>query len=109
MPAGRYRHVVTLERRVQAPDDSVGIDETFTPVDEVWAEVRAVQGSVYAAGMQIGERITHRFTMRYRRMDDFNHIARDGRRYLVRDVRDPDGRLREIQVMAEELAPEVPV
>ncbi|MFH5927149.1 head-tail adaptor protein [Roseomonas xinghualingensis] len=104
LSAGRLRHRLVLEQRSSdAPDFS--LQDTFTPVAEVWGAVEAVRGSVYAAGLQLEERITHRITLRYRNPTTFDHIRQDGtgHRFKVRDARDVDGRRIELEVMAEEV------
>ena len=73
---------------------------------EAWAEVKAVRGSIYAAGVQVGEGPTHRITMRYRDATGFDHVSLGSQRWRVRDARDPDGRRRVLEVMAEELTPQ---
>lgn len=105
MAAGTLRHLVRLEQRTQAADDSVGITTTYSPVARVWAQVEATRGALYAAGVQTVEAPTHRIVIRYRSMTDFDHIWDDGRRWRVRDVRDPDGKRRWVEIMAEEITP----
>jgi SPP1 family predicted phage head-tail adaptor len=99
--------LVTLEQRTQAADASVGLSIEYTPVDDVWADIKAVRGSDYLAGVQLGDASTHRFTIRRRAMDDFSHINYEGRRFRKQNVRDPDGRRRVLEVMAVELDAEV--
>lgn len=105
MNPGRLRHRVLVEQRVQAADGSVGITTTFAAVAETWAEVQAVKGAVYAAGLQVGEGPTHRIVMRWRDPTTFDHVSRGDQRWRVRDSRDPDGRRVVLEVMAEELTP----
>ena len=103
---GRLNHRVSLEQRVQAADGSVGMTTSYTVVATAWAEVKAVRGSVYAAGVQVGDGPTHRITLRYRDATTFDHISLGAQRWRVRDARDPDGRRRILDVMAEELTPQ---
>lgn len=103
--AGKLRHRVVLEQRAQAAGPSGALVETFAEVDEVWGGVEATRGSVYAAGLQLEERITHRITLRWRNPAGFNFIREleTGHRYKVRDSRDPDGRRTTLEIMAEEV------
>lgn len=105
MSAGPLRHLVTLEQRTQAADGSVGITTTFAAVAQVWAKVEATKGALYAAGVQVVEAPTHRIVIRFRSMTDFDHVALRTQRWRVRDVRDPDGMRRWVEIMAEELKP----
>ena len=102
---GRLRHRVTLEQRAQVADNGTGITTTYTAVADVYAEVKAVRGSIYAAGVQVGEAPTHRITIRYRDATTFDHISQGSQRWRVRDARDPDGTRRALDIMAEELTP----
>ena len=129
MPAGSLRHLLTLEQRTQAADATVGITTGYTPVATVWGDVQATRGAVYLATMQVGEGPTHRIVIRYRERTTFDHVselvldpgdtatevfdyltssfqAATERRWRVRDVRDPDGRRKWLEIMAEELQPE---
>jgi SPP1 family predicted phage head-tail adaptor len=129
MAAGSLRHLLTLEQRTQVADATVGITTAYTPVAQVWGDVQATRGAVYVAGMQIGEGPTHRIVIRYRDRTTFDHVAElvldagtattedfdylagtylaaTERRWRVRDVRDPDGKRKWIEIMAEELKPE---
>lgn len=102
MPAGRLRHRVALEKRVQAADESIGITTTFTTIAQTWAEIEAVKGGIYAATLQVGEGPTHRIVMRYRDAAAFDFISEGSRRFNVVDARDIDGRRTWLMVMAEE-------
>lgn len=129
MPAGTLRHLLTLEQRTQAADGSVGIITAYAPVAQVWAKIEATKGALYAAGVQLVEAPTHRIIIRHRARTDFDHVAElvlgagdtvtedfdylagaylaaTERRWRVRDVRDPDGTRKWIEIMAEELKPE---
>ena len=104
-PIGSLRNRVRLEMRHQAPDLGTGVTDTYAPVAEVWAQVEATRGSVYIGSLQISEVLTHRITMRWRDPTTFTHLSvNDGQqRFKKRDARDPDGRKRWLEVMAEEM------
>lgn len=106
MSAGPLRHLVTLEQRAQAADGSDGITTTFAAVARVWAKIEGTKGALYAAGVQLVEAPTHRIVIRHRSMTDFDHIALGEQRWRVRDIRDPDGMRKWVEIMAEELRPE---
>ena len=103
--AGRLRHRVVLEQRSSAAGTSGALQHSYAPVATAWGGIEAVRGSVYAAGLQTEERITHRIVLRWRDPTGFDHVRQDGtsHRFKVRDVRDPDGRRRELEIMAEEM------
>lgn len=105
MRLGALRNRVTLEMRQQAADNSTGIAETFATVAEVWGAVEATRGSVYIGSIQVGEAITHRITLRWMDPTTFTHLSvnEGAQRFRKRDARDPDGRRRWLEVMAEEM------
>lgn len=105
MNIGALRNRVALELRQQAANASTGIAETFAPVASVWGAVEATRGSVYIGSIQVGEAITHRITLRWVDPTTFTHLSvNDGaQRFRKRDARDPDGRRRWLEVMAEEM------
>lgn len=96
--------LVRLEMRVQVPDGSTGITETFTDLGEVWAHVGGVQGLVAVGTAQVEEGVTHRMVIRWVDPTTFTHVSRDGERFRVRGTRDPDLRRRSLEIMAEQLA-----
>ena len=104
MNIGSLRNRVALEMRQQAADGSTGIAETFATVAEVWGAVEATRGSVYIGSIQVGEAITHRITLRWVDPTSFTHLSvnEGAQRFRKRDARDPDGRRRWLEVMAEE-------
>lgn len=106
MIIGGLRNRVRLEQRSQVADNSVGITEGFAEIAEVWGSVYATRGAVYLGSMQVGETITHRIVLRWTDPTAFTHLSTDGgtRRFRKRDARDPDGRRRWLEVMAEELS-----
>lgn len=105
MNIGALRNRVTLEMRQQAADAGTGIAETFATVAEVWGAVEATRGSVYIGSIQVGEAITHRITLRWLDPTTFTHLSvnEGAQRFRKRDARDPDGRRRWLEVMAEEM------
>lgn len=107
MAAGPLRHRLTLEQRAQATS-GVTIANTFAPVATVWAQIEGTRGAVYADRVQVGEGATHRILIRHRDRTDFDHASTaDGRRWKIRDVRDPWGTRRWLEIAAEELTAEV--
>ena len=105
MNIGSLRNRVALEMRQQAADNATGIAETFATVAEVWGAVEATRGSVYIGSIQVGEAITHCITLRWVDPSTFTHLSvnEGAQRFRKRDARDPDGRRRWLEVMAEEM------
>ncbi len=102
---GEMRHSVVLEKRDSAPAATLGVTHIFRGVGDAWCKIEGVGSATYQDGVQIGERITHRITMRYRQRQDFDHISRGDQRFRVQRMRDPDGTRRRLVVEAEEILP----
>lgn len=108
MSSGGLRHTIVLEKKRQAADLSGnGLATVFEPVGEVFAEIKTPGLGTYLDGVQIGERVTHRFRIRFRLRTDFNHISRGDQRFKVHRIGDPEGTRRYLWIDAEELNPGV--
>ena len=105
MSAGRLRHHLVLENRIQAPNDQGGITETYAEAGQAWAEILAVGAVLYAAGQQVQEKVTHKITIRFRPMTGFGFLSDGARRFRLREMRDPDGRRMWLELLCEELRP----
>jgi head-tail adaptor len=103
------RHLVALERRIQSPDGTVGLTETYAVVGQAWATVGAVAPAINLDAVQVQDGVTHRLVFRWVDPSTFTHIAAKGgaQRFRVRGTRDPDGLQRWIEVSAEEEISEV--
>jgi head-tail adaptor len=97
------RRLVTLERRTQAADGSIGIAESFLEVQPAWAHVAGVSATMQVGMAQVEDGVTHRLVMRWVDPTTWTHLSIDGERYRVRGTRDPDTRRKWLEVMAEKL------
>lgn len=103
LPIGRLRHRVVLEKRSATPSGADTLSFAHAAVATVWADISAIGGALYAAGMQTEARITHRITIRSRALTSFDHVSQGTRRFRVRETRDPDGNRRFVELLVEEL------
>lgn len=101
---------VALEKRRQDTDGALGIADTYEQVAEAYVEIKATYGSTYLDSMQIGEKITHRGTIRWRPVLDFDHLSYEtsaGRqRFRLQRQGDERGDRRWVTLHLEELTPE---
>lgn len=102
---GEMRHSVRLEKRRSSAAAGFGMTHVYELIADAWCKIEGVGSATYQDGVQIGERITHRITMRYRQRQDFDHISRGDQRFRVQRMRDPDGTRRRLVVEAEEILP----
>lgn len=66
MRAGRLRHRVRLQRRVETQQATGEITWSWADLAEVWASVEPVAGREYFAAAQVQSEITTRIRIRYR-------------------------------------------
>jgi SPP1 family predicted phage head-tail adaptor len=66
MEAGRLRHRVTIQEKVDSRDSYGGERETWVDIAEVWAEVEPLVGREYLESRQESAEITTRVRVRYR-------------------------------------------
>ena len=89
---GTLRHLLTLEQPTETTGDAV---VSATVVTRQWGEVRGLGGA------PLGE---HQITMRFNAAIRPGHRIRYGdRTFQVMSVGDPDGRRRQLTVMAMEV------
>lgn len=108
--SGKLRHSVVLEQRRQDAAPSGALLATYKHITTAWASLEGVGGAMYLDSVQLEEKITHRIFIRFRQRTDFDHISRsaDGvvvQRFRVKNLRDPDGTRRWLQIEAEEIRP----
>lgn len=91
LPTGNLRHRVVLEAPVRTPDGGGGSVVGWTPVAEVWAEIRTGQGQEAMIAEALSGRVSHVVTIRYR--DGVDHTMRlrfGGRLFAITAVVDHD-------------------
>jgi len=97
------RRRVTLLATARSPDPGGGVAVSWTPVAQVWAQMRSLSGSeaVIADGLQGA--VSHEFTIRKR--TDVSPAMRLGygaRVFVIRAVLDRDGPEPYVRIQAEE-------
>lgn len=100
---GSLSRRVGLERPDRVEDLGGGGSIVWTPVDVVWASVRASGAAEDVVGDALGARVSHELRIRWR--DDVRpgwRVGFDGRRLRVRAVLDRDGRRRWLHLECEE-------
>ena len=105
---GQLREPVEIRTWQQFPDlADDDLDNAYPLVAKVRARFESVGGVTYREGVQAGERVTHRATIRYR--DDVtteNVIIRRGKRYQIQRAAE-DEKLRFLTLDLEEVGPHV--
>lgn len=101
---GRLRYRILIQQRTDVPTGIFGMAQEHAPGEKAWADVRPVTGVTYRDGVQTGQRITHRFYIRYRAaLSDADEIIYNGRKYRIERVTDWKERRRFTVIEAEEL------
>lgn len=92
---GKMRHRVTIQTLIATPDADNAVEEVYANVATVWADVSSVSGRTEMDSKSIGERITHRITIRSRAdVTSENWILYRDRRFRIRNVQDLEERRR---------------
>jgi SPP1 family predicted phage head-tail adaptor len=64
--AGRLRHRITLQRRVESQEATGEVTWSWADVAEVWASVEPIAGREYFAAAQVSSEVNTRIRLRYR-------------------------------------------
>lgn len=101
-----FRDRLVIETRIETPDGAGGVKRDWTPSATIWAAVETLDAEQRFEAGQIGQRLTHRVTLRYRDdLDTTQRFRRAGDVLAIRGVRDPDGHKRRLVCACEELRP----
>jgi SPP1 family predicted phage head-tail adaptor len=107
MTIGKMRHRVTIQTLIATPDADNAVEEVYSNVATVWADVSPVSGRTEMDSKSLGERITHRVTMRYRAdVTSENWILYRGLRFRVRNIQDFEERRRFMILECEDASKE---
>jgi SPP1 family predicted phage head-tail adaptor len=105
MRAGRLRHRVTIQRRLDVRDtygDVAGGD--WEDVASVWAAVEPLRGREFAELQRAGAEVTTRVVMRYRSgIEPQMRVKYGAHVYDIESVINVDERDRELQLMCREV------
>lgn len=100
---GALRRRITLEWPSRAADGGGGAVITWTPLADVWAELRSLSGSEGPVAEGLQGRLTHVLTIRKRSDIKPAMRARLGQRlFLIEAVLDGDGPDPFLRLLAEE-------
>lgn len=66
MSVGSMRHKITLQKQVRTSDDGGGYDVTWTDVDDLYADIKAPNGSERFFGDKLEQTVSHIVTIRFR-------------------------------------------
>lgn len=106
--AGELDRRITVRLRTDIPALNQGLDSLFTDQKKRWAKIEPVGTAVYANGVQIDMKITHRVTFYYLKgMSESHEVVHGATIYRVRRVADMNGKRRFTLLEVEELGPEL--
>lgn len=110
MEAGRLRHRVTIQRRLESRDTYGGEAETWSDVATVWAEISPLIGREYIEARQETGELPVKIRMRYRsgiqadmRLQWTDETAAVHRYELTAPPQNVEGRRREMILMCREI------
>ena len=104
MKAGKLRHRVELQTKVETRDARGGVVEDWSTENTRWADVEPLRMNERFEAQQLDSRLTHRITLRYyATLNTQYRIRMDGTRiFHIHSVRHP----RERSIMTEVLCME---
>jgi SPP1 family predicted phage head-tail adaptor len=97
------RRRMTLEQPSRAADGGGGVAVSWTPISDLWAELRSIGGNESAASEGVQGRVTHEVTIRRRTNIATSMRLRMGTRlFAIVAVLDRDGAEPYLRILAEE-------
>lgn len=103
MRAGRLRHRVHLQRRVDGFDGHGQPSASWVTHMTTWASVEPLAGRELLAAMEAGAKVSHRIRLRWRDgILPVDRVVHRGRALEVESVIDVDERRTELMLMAQE-------
>ena len=106
MRAGKLRHRVIVQRRVEATDPQGGIEESWTTLAYRWASVEPLRGTELFTAQQIEPKTTHRVRLRWDSeplLSTKDRLEFRGRVLNIGSMLNVDERRREFELMCEEV------
>lgn len=89
---GELSRRVTLLLRRDIPNTNSGVENLYLPIAVLWAKIEPVGSAIYQGGIQVGNQITHRITIRHAPDIDCNHVFDwNGQRFAVKRSIDING------------------
>lgn len=102
MKAGDLRRRVEIGRLVTQDDGYGGTMTVWQTFATVWAEIQDLTGREYWAAQQVQSLVTTRVRIRYLAgLTPAMQIKADGKTYAITSIQDPDGKHRELILMAK--------
>ncbi|WP_080155120.1 phage head closure protein [Salmonella enterica] len=104
---GELDQRIVIRRRVDVPADDFGVTPTYPEQIRTWAKKAQPGAAAYQGSVQIENRVTHYFTIRWRRNITADHeVFCDGQVYRIRRIRDLNSKRRFLLLECEELGTE---
>jgi SPP1 family predicted phage head-tail adaptor len=103
MEIGKLRARIEIQSYTEIQSGGHNTYKKWTTVKNVWADIDPVKGLVTLDTKQIGEKVTHKITIRYQPFITTEHwIYFNSRRYRIRSVRNLQERNRFLELLCEE-------
>lgn len=101
MRAGKLRYRVSIMEPVETQNEYGEAITTWNALAVVWASKEDLAGREYFAAQQTESEVTTRFRMRYHAgLTSKMRLTLSGTDYDIQSIADPDGRTRELVIMA---------
>jgi SPP1 family predicted phage head-tail adaptor len=101
MTSGTLRHSIYIEAGTETQNEYGEPVTEWHPVLATWARLEDLSGREYFSAKQVASDVTTRFRTRYFAGITSKHrLFLNGQQYDIESVQDPDGRRRELIIMA---------
>ena len=104
--SGARRHLVTLQTRTDTADSYGDAVASYTTLGTAWAEITMMTGRERFDAQQVQAESTHKLVIPYCTehavLAENDRVTYDGRTFDITYVGDPDGRARDILIVAQE-------
>ncbi|EAN4380474.1 phage head closure protein [Salmonella enterica] len=98
---------IAIRLRVDEPNDDFGVSPSYTEEICTWAKMAQPGAAAYQGSVQVENKVTHYFTIRFRRGITADHeVFCDGQVYRIRRIRDLNSKRRFLLLECEELGTE---
>lgn len=104
MKAGRLRHRVTIQKATVTQDGSGQPVETWSNMEDIYAQVEQVSGRELVLAKQVSPDTTHLITIRYAlHVDSIKRVKFGSRVFNVLNVNHIENRQRTIELLCREV------
>lgn len=102
---GDYRHLLEFKQQQTTQDEYGGLVTTWVTFAQAWGSAEELSGDEYWVAQQVASSVSIRFRIRYMAgLGPLQRVIYGGKSWDIVAVLDPDGRRRELEILAKATA-----